>query len=182
MWQVEASYCPLCAAPLAERTLGGRARKACTSCRFVLYTGPAGAAAAVILNDDREVLLVRRAIQPFQDRWALPAGYQEVDEAPADAAVREAREETGLSVTPIGLLDLLHVPDDPRKPANVALYLCRPDDPTAVPRGGDDALEARYFPLDDLPGDLGFPNNRRILEALAKGAGYPLPLPGSRRP
>ncbi|MDF1797881.1 MAG: NUDIX domain-containing protein [Planctomycetota bacterium] len=182
MWQVQASFCPLCGAPLAERTLRGRARKACTACRFVLFHGPAGAAAAVVLNDDREVLLVRRAIQPFQDRWALPAGYQEIDEAPAETAIRETREETGLAVTPVGLLDVLHVPDDPRKPANVAVFLCRPDDPTAIPRGADDALEARYFPLDGLPADLGFPNNRRILEALAKGAGYPLPLPGSRHP
>ena len=182
MWPARSSYCPLCAAPLAEREVGGRVRKACTTCRFVLYLGPAGAAAAVILNDEREVLLVRRSIPPFEGRWALPAGYQEADESPEQAIVREVGEETGLEVLVTGLLELQHVPDDPRKPANVAVYLCRPAPGSGEARAGDDAAEAAWFPLTDLPEDLGFPNNRRILEALAEGGGYPLPLPGSRLP
>lgn len=180
MWTTRARFCPLCAAPLEERDVGGRARPACTACAFVLYAGPAGAAAAVVLDADRRVLLVRRSIPPYEGAWALPAGYQELEESPAAAVEREVLEETGLEIRVVGLLDLQHVPDDPRKPANVAVHLAHPVDPDARARAGDDAAAVGWFPLDALPEDLGFPDNRRILEALAGGEGYPLPLPGSR--
>jgi 8-oxo-dGTP diphosphatase len=168
MWQDHAKYCPLCRADLKKRFIGGQERLACTACRFILYTGPAGASAAVVLDEERQVLLVRRLIEPFQGDWALPAGYQDLLESPAEAAVREVREETGLGIEVIRLLDLQHVPDDPRKPANVAVFLCKLKigEGAGKLKAGDDASDARWFPLNDLPKGLGFPNNRKILDAL----------------
>jgi 8-oxo-dGTP diphosphatase len=120
------------------------------------------------LDEDRRVLLVRRSIEPFRGDWALPAGYQDLHESPQEAAIREVREETGLGVEVIRLLDLQHVPDDPRKPANVAVFLCKlKDGPGAGElQAGDDASDAAWFPLNDLPDSMGFPNNRKILDAL----------------
>jgi 8-oxo-dGTP pyrophosphatase MutT (NUDIX family) len=58
--------------------------------------GPSLAAAVVVFDDSLRVLLVR---QSYSSRlWGIPGGAVELDESPQDAAVREAREETGLDV------------------------------------------------------------------------------------
>jgi len=177
MWQERARYCPLCSTELEPRLLGGRERPSCGACGFVLYFGPAGAAAGVVLDEvpgsgKPRVLLVRRGIEPFKGHWAFPAGYQEIEEHPREALAREVREETGLEIEVGALIDLLFIPDDPRKPANVAVYRCRPVDANQVPKAGDDARDARWFDLDDLPKDLGFHNNRAILEAIRTEVSY----------
>lgn len=121
-----------------------------------------------MLDESRRVLMVRRAISPFKGAWALPAGFQDLDESPAEAAIREIREETGIEVVIRRLLDLLFIPDDPRKPANVAVFLCRAIGGEL--RAGDDALEAAWFPLDALPEEIAFDNRERILRPLIEGS------------
>jgi len=133
----------------------------------VLYENPASAAAAVVLDERRRVLLIRRAIEPYRGQWALPAGYQEVDEHPSEAAVREVREETGVEIEVVELLDLLFIPEDHRKPANLAVFLCRYLSGELV--AGHDAAEADWFDLRALPEDLGFANGPRILHGLRDG-------------
>ena len=171
MWHRKAKHCPLCREELADEEIGGRTRPRCSACGFVLYSNPACASAGVVLNASREVLLVRRAIEPFRGFWALPAGYQEIDEHPQETVVREVREEAGIEVQVHGLLDLIFVSDDPRKPANVAVFLC--EAAQALPRPGDEESEARFFPLDGLPRDIGFDNYERILRRLVGGESYP---------
>jgi ADP-ribose pyrophosphatase YjhB (NUDIX family) len=173
VWQEAARHCPLCAAELCSTELGGRERLRCAGCGFVLYKNPASAALGVVFNARGEVLLVRRCLEPFADCWALPAGYQEIDEAPEATVVREVAEEAGVDVEVLGLLDLLFVPDDPRKPANVAVYLCRATG--GVPRPGKEESDAGWFALDRLPEPIGFLNYPRILARLARADGYPEP-------
>lgn len=170
MWMLRARYCPLCATELAEAQRNGRRRKHCGACGFTLYLNPASAAAGVLIDEDRRVLLIRRRIEPFQGAWALPAGYQEIDEDPRETVRREVREETGLEVEPGELLNYLHIPDDPRKPANLAVFLC-------TVRGGrlqaaDDALEVAWFRHDELPEHVGFENRERVLEPLFLRLGW----------
>jgi phosphoribosylformylglycinamidine cyclo-ligase len=136
----------------------------------VLYQNPAAAAAAVVVDGCGRVLLIRRALEPFKGAWALPAGYQEIDEEPARTAEREAREECGLEICAEALLDLLFVPDDPRKPANLAVYLCRAVGGQLRP--GDDALDAAWFDLDDLPPEIGFDNRSLVLDPLTQSEAY----------
>jgi len=164
VWTANARFCPLCGAELAFARIEGRRRRRCPACAFVLYENPASAAAGVVLDAAWRVLLIRRALEPFRGAWALPAGYQEADEEPGDTVVREVREETGLSVAVVRLLDLIHVCEDARKPANVAVFQCRPLDGALRP--GHDALEAAWFELGALPADLGFDNGARILRRL----------------
>jgi 8-oxo-dGTP diphosphatase len=170
VWQRRAKHCPLCAADLMRSRIEGRERLTCSTCTFVLFENPACAAAAVVLDARRRVLLIRRAIEPFRGQWALPAGYQEIDEPAEVAVVREVREEAGLDVAVLSLFDLLFVPEDVRKPANLAVYLCEPAPGSDVERlcAGADALEAAWFELDALPADLGFENGPRILERLRR--------------
>lgn len=169
MWQRRAKHCPLCAAPLAPAELDGRRRARCPACEFVLYENPAAASAGLVLDASSRVLLVRRAIEPFRGSWALPAGYQEIDERPEQTAVREVREESGIEVEVLALVDLVFVPEDARRPANVAVFLCRPIGGSLIP--GEDVLEAGWFACESLPGDLGFANGPLILEALRRVRG-----------
>ena len=140
----------------------GRERAQCPRCGLVLYENPACAAAGVVLDADRRVLLIQRRLEPFRGHWALPAGYQELDEEPAAAAVRETYEESGLVVEAVELFDLLFVPAHARKPANLAVFLCRPIGGELRP--GDDALDAAWFDLDRLPDNVGFNNRPDILD------------------
>lgn len=165
MWQRTARFCPLCAGPLADARIEERSRRWCAACRFVLYENPAAAAATLVL-DGRRVLLIRRAHEPYRGTWTLPAGYEEVDETPAETAVRETREETGLEVVVYGLYDLLYTADDPRKRGILAIYLCRPVGGELA--AGDDAAEVRWFDIGALPAEIGFVNNRRILTRLER--------------
>ena len=168
----EARHCPQCGGTLAGATVEGRTRGRCGACGFVLFLNPACAAAGVVLNAEGRVLLVRRKIEPWRGAWALPAGYQEIDEHPEATAVREIQEETGIDVEVVGLLDLIHVDTDPRKPANVAVYLCRALGGEARPDQSDvDAAE--WFALDALPERIGFGNYERILSRLGEPGRYP---------
>jgi phosphoribosylformylglycinamidine cyclo-ligase len=164
VWHQEARHCPLCGAELEPGVVEGRDRLRCPRCRFVLYRNPACAAAGVVLDARGRVLLIRRALEPHKGAWALPAGYQEIDEEPGRACEREVREETGLTVEAVTLFDLIFVPENVRKPANLAVFLCRVVSGTL--RSGDDALDARWFGLDDLPADIGFDNAGLILSRL----------------
>jgi 8-oxo-dGTP diphosphatase len=138
-------------------------RLACPGCGLESYQNPVGASAGLVLRGE-EVLLVQRGIEPFKGAWAIPAGYQDADESPPQAAEREILEETGVEVEAYMLLDLLWVPDDPRKPANVALFACRAIGGEAS--GADDAMDARWFPLDALPEELAFDNKAQVFDRL----------------
>lgn len=136
----------------------------------MLYENPACAAAAVVVDPLGRVLLIRRALEPYRGAWALPAGYQEIDEEPSATAEREVREETGVRVEAREVFDVMLVRESARKPTTLAVYLCRWI--SGEPRAGDDALEARWFSLETLPREIAFDNAERILSRLRGDARY----------
>jgi len=101
---------------------------------------------------DLEVLLIRRGLPPFKDKWALPGGFVRVEETLDDAARRELKEETGLKDV---FLEQLYtfgsVKRDPReRVVSVAYYaLTKPADHTTV--AATDAAEAEWFPVTQVP-------------------------------
>lgn len=113
--------------------------------------GPAATADVIIEVGDR-IVLVRRNRPPAG--WAIPGGFIDQGERAQDAAVREAREETGLSVTLTALLGVYSDPSrDPRRHTISAVYIGRAQ---GTPSGGDDAAEARLFGESDLPSPIAF--------------------------
>jgi len=106
----------------------------------------------IIEIDGRGIVLIERRFPPAG--WALPGGFIEIGETADMAAVREAREETGLEVT---LTDLLHVYSDPgRDPRRHTLSVVYIGRATGEPMGGDDAVVARTFDESTLPAPLAF--------------------------
>jgi 8-oxo-dGTP diphosphatase len=111
------------------------------------FRNPAPTVDVVILLPGDRVVLVQRRNPPHG--WALPGGFVEEGEPLEAAAVREAREETGLEVQ---LAEQFHAYSDPRRDPRrhtiSTVFLGRAD---GEPRGGDDAAEARAFPWTALP-------------------------------
>ena len=154
----EPRFCQQCGAGL-ERRLDERERLACPQCGWVYYPQRKVCAAALVLHGD-QVLLLRRTRPPYPGAWGLPAGFVEVDETPAQAARREVREETGLTVALGPLLGVYPFDDDPRGPGLLHTYLARP---LLTEDGGQSSIfnlqsseegEPRWFPLTELPADL----------------------------
>jgi 8-oxo-dGTP diphosphatase len=155
-------FCPRCAAPLETRPAHGKPRPVCPACGFIHFANPR-VAVALFLAEPGRVLLVRRGMPPERGRWALPAGFVDAGERPEAAAAREMREETGLEVAVVRLLEVTF---EEASQAIVLLYrvrLCGGELGAA-----DDVDEARWFGREDLP-DLAFESTRRAVSAWLAG-------------
>ena len=90
-------YCPMCASRLTRRVLfdDGISRVTCPSCHWIQLTSNVVAVAVVAVTESG----IAAIAPPGEDGVGLPAGMVEYGESPADAAVREVLEETGLKST-----------------------------------------------------------------------------------
>ena len=154
--QEQINFCQRCGAALAEKEVEGRARRYCASCGFIVFLDPK-VAAAVLVEVDGRLVLVRRGIEPAMGRWAFPSGYVDRGEALEEAAAREVREETGLDVRVTRLVGVYSSPGDA---VILAVY-------AAELVGGSllaaaDAEEVGLFSADELP-PLPFPRDYDIL-------------------
>ena len=114
------------------------------------------------LSGDR-IVLIRRNNPPIG--WALPGGFVDEGEPLHAAAVREAREETGLTVELLEQFFTYSDPKrDPRKHTVSTVYIGRAQ---GEPQGADDAAEARAFPVNALPQDLCFDHGTIVADYLA---------------
>ncbi len=153
-------YCSRCGGKLGTRDIDGRPRAICAACGAISYANPVPAAAVVIVQDGK-ILLVKRAIEPKKGLWSLPAGFVEIDETVRACAVRELKEETGLDVELDGLIDATSVFDDPRYVCLLIVFSGHVLGGELV--AGDDAAEVAYFGPDELP-PIAFRNHARVIE------------------
>jgi len=130
------------------------------------YPHPAVTTDCIVFGFDGvklHALLVRRGNEPYKDCWALPGGFLNIDEEAADGARRELLEETGVSVSNIEQLGAYSQVDrDPRERVISIVYFTVARVSEAV--GADDAAEARWFALSELP-ELAFDHAAILAEA-----------------
>ena len=154
-------FCPVCGGELEPRVLKATEPKrlVCTTCGFVFYLDPKLAVGTIITNDQNDIVLVRRAIEPGYGKWVFPGGYVDRGEEVRLAAVREAREECGLDIRIERLLNIYSYPG--RVPV-IVVYAARMT-------GGclacdEESLEAKFFDARSIPWDeLAFRSTREAL-------------------
>lgn len=105
-----------------------------------------------ILDSQLQILLIKRAAEPFRDVWALPGGFLDIDESLEACAMRELEEETDLGGICLEQLYTFADPDrDPRERViSVAHYALVSADKLS-PRAASDAKAVNWYPIDALP-------------------------------
>jgi ADP-ribose pyrophosphatase YjhB (NUDIX family) len=143
-------HCPLCASALEQRE--GRVR--CAECGFALYAHSVPAVAAYVVDDDRQVLLARRAREPDAGLWDAPGGFVEEGEDALEALHRELLEETGLTVEPGAFVGtFVDTYGDGPDAISVLNLVWEAAIVAGDPVASDDVSELGWFPPDALPPD-----------------------------
>lgn len=156
----EINYCPRCGTKVNLIERFGHERPVCPQCGWTYFADPK-VAAAILVEQEGRVLLVRRINEPFRGSWSLPAGFVDAGEDPARAAERECLEETGLEVHATEVLDVIAGREHPRGADFIIVY-------HGLVLGGklqaaDDADRAEWFDRAHLP-TLAFKATQAVLE------------------
>jgi 8-oxo-dGTP diphosphatase len=114
----------------------------------------------IIIEINGGIILIERRNAPLG--WALPGGFVDYGESLEDAAAREAKEETSLSICNLRLLGCYSDPArDPRLHAISTVFVA---EGCGVPLAADDAANLAVFPLDSLPDKLCFDHGRILAD------------------
>jgi len=148
MANTEVNYCPRCGTRVIREERFGLVRPVCPQCGWIHFVDPK-VAAAVLIEQDGRVLLVRRVNEPFRGLWTLPAGFINGGEDPAEAAARECLEETGLSVRVTRVLDIISGKEHPRGADFIIVYQASVTGGKLKP--DDDVDAAEWFARENLP-------------------------------
>lgn len=103
----------------------------------------------MVLVENGKILLIKRAREPFRGEWATPGGRIDDGETAEQCAKREMKEETGLDIEIIKLTGLYSDPNRDPRGIIAAAYLVKRTGGEI--KAGDDAAEAQWFDLDNLP-------------------------------
>lgn len=113
-----------------------------------------------VIGYEGGIVLIRRGKEPFTGKWALPGGHVEYGESLEEAVAREVLEETGLRLTEYRQFKAYSEPGrDPRGHYVSVAFIAKAEGKL---EGGDDADEARFFKIEELP-ELAF-DHKRILD------------------
>lgn len=116
---------------------------------------------------DFEILFIKRKNEPFKGKWALPGGFVDEGEDLPVAAVRELQEETGLVVNDMEQLGAFGTPGRDPRSHTVSIAYTGFADENAEAVGADDADEAKWFSVKNLP-ELAFDHADIVHLALEK--------------
>ena len=112
-----------------------------------------------------EILLITRKNPPFQNSFALPGGFMDMDETLHQAAVRELKEECNIEVDSLKQFGIYDEPErDPRGRTLSAIFYTIIDKKPNNLKAGDDALQVKWFQLNSLP-KLAFDHTKILQDA-----------------
>jgi ADP-ribose pyrophosphatase YjhB (NUDIX family) len=143
-------FCSQCGAPLQEAFVAEEncVRLVCSSCRLISYLNPKVVAGAIPLSPDGRILLLRRGIEPCLGAWTFPAGFVELGETVAQAARREAHEETGADIR-VGEVLGVYSYDG----IGVVMVIYHAEWSGGHARTSREAMEVREFHAGEIPWD-----------------------------
>ena len=153
------NFCPRCGSQTNLQEKFGKLRAVCPNCGWIHFADPK-VAAAVLVEQDGRVLLVRRVNEPFRGFWTLPAGFVDAGEDPARAAERECLEETSLTVRTTRVMDVIAGREHPRGADFIIVYSAQLI--SGVPLACDDADQVGWFERSNLP-PLAFLATKKVL-------------------
>lgn len=108
-----------------------------------------------MIEDKLNILLIKRGGHPYKGYWAIPGGFVEMDESADEAAARELKEETGLEDVYLEqLYTFSNVNRDPRMRVISISYLALVSADKLSLKAGDDAIEAKWFEVNELLNSL----------------------------
>ena len=120
----------------------------------------------IIIEIKDAIILIKRKNPPYG--WAIPGGFVDYGESLEEAAIREAKEETGLDISD---LRQFHAYSDPRRDSRVhtisTVFIARGH---GTPIAADDAAEIGVFRGNDLPPDLAFDHPKILSDYFASKA------------
>ncbi len=155
--------------------MGDESSGQCDSCGRDGWRNPALTCDAVAVREApehdgdgvrREVLLIRRGIEPWKGKWAFPGGFVEYGEEPEVAVLRELVEETGVIGRNPKVIGVRGAGDrDPRKHIVTVFYSVSVDS-DAVPIAGDDAADAAWIAIDDIEAEGVAGDHHEIIRTL----------------
>jgi ADP-ribose pyrophosphatase YjhB (NUDIX family) len=156
-------FCSQCAAAVERIEVGGEPVWRCPRCGHRQHRRQVVGVAVVVVEDDR-LLMVKRRYGDRAGAWCIPCGHVGWDEDVREAAVRELEEETGVVAELDGVFDA-HTTFHDRNRHHAGIWF-RGRRVGGALRAGDDAVDAAFFPLDEIPEPLAYVTDARVIERL----------------
>lgn len=161
------AYCPKCGS--SSFHINNEKSKRCEHCGFTYYFNSSAATVALILNQEGELLVCRRAKEPKKGTLDLPGGFIDMNETAEEGVAREVLEETGLVVkksTYLFSLPNTYLYSDFLVHTLDLFFLCKVDD-TSFLQAKDDVSDSFFISIDTLnPSDFGLDSIRKGINQL----------------
>ncbi len=161
-------FCCYCAYRLVEKKFEGRMRLFCEKCNAPIYENPVPASCLIVVDEKKRMLLVKRSVDPQKGEWCLPGGFMELGENPESCALRELKEETGLSGEIGGLVGIFS--NHNALYDTVVLFCYSVKQFSGTPFPGDDASETVFFDPGNLP-EIAFKSHRHFVRSFLRNEG-----------
>ncbi|MFT4221870.1 NUDIX hydrolase [Dysgonomonas sp.] len=162
-------FCPKCG---SDKFIENNVKsKRCKNCGFVYYFNSCAATVAVIINENKELLVATRAHEPVKGTLDLPGGFVDLHETGEEAMSREVKEETGLDVDEIKYLfsvPNIYIYSGFEVHTLDLVYLCKIKD-THVLKAEDDVAKLEFIKISELNPDLfGLLSIKEVIQKIQK--------------
>ena len=154
------THCHFCGNTLIKKFTEDRERLFCTQCDTPIYENPVPASCLVTIDEKERLLLVKRSANPKKGHWCLPGGFMELGELPEQAALRELKEETGLTGKISRLLGVTTNTSAQYHTVLMVGYLIKQF--SGKPVAGDDASDLAFFSYDEMP-EVAFKSHKNFI-------------------
>jgi ADP-ribose pyrophosphatase YjhB (NUDIX family) len=157
-------HCIYCGQKITQRSENNVIRDYCPQCDQFFYDNPLPVVASIVVVK-RQILLVKRNIEPQKGKWCLPSGYAESGESIEAAALRELKEETGINGKIIGFVDI----DSGFSliSGDLLFVTFEAEWMSGTMKPGDDAEKVRLWDIDRMP-PLAFDSHNRAVSVFCR--------------